>query len=58
MESAKNKLCPIMRTECKEYECAWWCEFAKDCSVPLIAGMFADSDICNNVFEGNNVNEV
>lgn len=39
--------------ECTEAECAWWCGFAKDCAVPLLAGMFAESDACNTKFGGD-----
>lgn len=53
-----SKVCPIMLTRkksaachCIGKDCAWWCNFAKDCSVPLLAGMFADSEICRNEFE-------
>lgn len=53
-----KKLCPILHTAhnpmmnfCIGKRCAWWCDFAKSCSIPLIAGMFADSSICNNVWE-------
>lgn len=51
MESAKGKLCPMTGATCTETACAWWCGWAKDCAVPLLAGMFADSEICRNVFE-------
>lgn len=51
MEAAKDKICPLTGKVCKENVCAWWCEFAKDCAVPLLAGMFADSDVCNNRWE-------
>ena len=53
-----SKVCPIMCAGanqavcyCIGKDCAWWCDFAKDCSVPLLAGMFADSEICRNVFD-------
>lgn len=60
-----DKFCPLMvgggnmycGTSCIGAECAWWCEFAKDCSIPLIAGMFADSDICKNVFKEEKTND-
>lgn len=45
MESAKNKMCPMTGKICAENKCAWWCSFAEDCSVPLTAGILADSDI-------------
>lgn len=51
METAKDKVCPMSGRPCKEEACAWWCKFAKDCAVPLLAGMFADSDVCNNRWE-------
>lgn len=54
-DMAENKACPIMICSCTSAmcigkQCAWWCEFAKECSIPLLAGMFADSEICRNVF--------
>lgn len=56
---AQIKPCPIMvasptmqGTLCIEQHCAWWCEFAQECSIPLIAGILADSSICQNVWEG------
>lgn len=45
------KTCPIKHAICDKENCMWWCEFAKDCSIPLLAGMFADSTVCRNVFE-------
>lgn len=52
-----RKPCPMMiahygenAADCIGERCAWWCEFAGDCSVPLIAGILADSTICNSVF--------
>lgn len=53
---SKRKFCPLTAAGgnivggCIKEECAWWCDFAKDCSVPLLAEMFADSEICRNVF--------
>ena len=53
-----TKICPICVagsnnavSYCIREACAWWAEWANECSVPLIAGMFADSTICQNVFE-------
>lgn len=50
MEGNSEKICPVISTDdyylCKGEKCAWWCSFANDCAVPLLAGMFADSDIC------------
>ena len=46
-----EKTCPIKNNACIKDKCMWWCNFANDCSIPLLAGMFADSSVCNNVFE-------
>ena len=52
----EKKYCPIMISshatsgECIGSDCAWWANYANDCSIPLLAGMFADSEICRNVF--------
>ena len=47
------KPCPILvgavnikSAYCIGKDCSWWCEFAQDCAVPLIAGILADSSIC------------
>lgn len=52
-----EKVCPlrfndtlVSRPKCIGEECSWWCNFADSCSIPLLAGMFADSSICRNVF--------
>ena len=50
MENSIDKFCPLRGCKCNPDDCAWWCDFAKDCAVPLMAGMFADSEICNTVF--------
>lgn len=48
-----RKLCPFRLNnlppadQCIGGKCGWWCDFAQDCAVPLIAGMFADSDFCS-----------
>lgn len=47
------KKCPLKNSNCDKEKCMWWCNFAHDCSIPLLAGMFADSSICNNIFEKN-----
>lgn len=53
----KEKLCPFKFSEkqgqekCQGEMCAFWCEFADECAIPLLAGMFADSTVCQNVFE-------
>lgn len=52
MESAKNKICPIAGRVCEEEKCAWWCSFAQDCAVPLLAGMYADGEDCRTEFGG------
>lgn len=49
METSKEKFCPVISTDgyykCKGAECAWWCDFAQDCAIPLVAGILADSSI-------------
>lgn len=58
MNDADKKVCPLRlnsrdytaRLKCIGKECSWWCNFADDCSIPLLAGMFADSSVCRNVF--------
>ena len=60
METSKEKFCPVISTDgyykCKGPECAWWCGFAQDCAIPLMAGMFADSKVCDVRFEISGVN--
>ena len=57
MENKKE--CPFrttsnyLFTECIGKGCMWWREYAKDCAIPLLADMFADSEICRSVFEQN-----
>lgn len=57
METSKGKICPFMLTEppftrlCVAEKCAWWCGFAQDCAVLLLAGMFVDSDVCRTKFK-------
>lgn len=46
-----ERMCPLLQDDCIGKTCAFWCHWAKDCSVPLLAGMFADSEICRNTFE-------
>ncbi len=52
-----EKFCPIMICahenggRCMETDCTWWQWYAKECAVSLLAGMFADSEICRSVFE-------
>lgn len=55
-ESSKYKICPLNARSgkiCIESKCMWWCEFAQDCAVPLLAAMFADSDTCRSVFSNS-----
>jgi hypothetical protein len=52
----RDKLCPLLSTSGRTYkcfgkECGWWCEFAEDCAVPLVAGILADSSICQNAWD-------
>lgn len=35
METTK-KTCPLTTRPCKGDACAWWCEFARACAVPLL----------------------
>lgn len=53
MMNALDKLCPMKRLNgyCIGERCAWWLEFAKECAVPVAAGILADSTICRNVFD-------
>ena len=54
-----EKVCPLRlndrdytaRLKCIGEGCSWWCNFADSCSIPLLAGMFADSSICRSVFD-------
>ena len=50
------KYCPVLwagpgESRCMGDGCAWYSAFAESCSIPLLAGMFADSDMCRNVFD-------
>lgn len=38
-------------TECIRKDYTWWYDFADSCAILLLAGMFADSEICRNIFE-------
>lgn len=50
------KICPFRLAnmppadKCIGVRCAYWCDFADECAVPLLAGLFADSDTCNTKF--------
>ena len=53
-----GKYCPIMVagantlvSQCIGKDCAWWIPYANDCALPVVAGILADSTICQNVFE-------
>ncbi len=46
-----DKTCPISGKKCIGENCAWWLNFADDCSTPIIASILADSSICRNVYE-------
>ncbi len=48
--STSDKMCPLTRQTCSGEKCAFWCDWGQDCSVPLLAGMFADSEICRTCF--------
>lgn len=49
MDDSTEKICPIRNIKC-DSKCAWWCDFGRECAVTLLAGMFADSDICRTLF--------
>lgn len=58
MENSEGKICPLISiaytattVKCKAEQCAWWRTNAQDCAVPLLAGMFADSDTCPTKFK-------
>lgn len=45
-----RKVCPfrvngrvLTDVRCTGSSCAWWCGFAQECAVPLLAGTFSDS---------------
>ena len=60
-----GRYCPIivaggdmhLNGECIRKDCAWFLPFANDCAIHTIAGMFADSTICQNVFDSNEVTD-
>lgn len=52
------QVCPIRRplqgdtfAYCIRKECAFYAAYAKSCSVPVIANILADSEICRNIWE-------
>lgn len=66
-EKSKDKadmICPLLISGanqhtsvfCKEEKCMWWRKYAGDCTISLMADMFADSDICRTIFD-NKVGE-
>lgn len=48
-----EKFCPIIGNECMAGKCKFWCGFAEECAVPLLASMFADSSVCLNIFHSS-----
>lgn len=52
-----KKICPIriagqgFSYDCLGEDCAWWQDYANDCAVSVVAGILADSTICQNVWE-------
>lgn len=48
--NASDKMCPLTRQTCSGEKCAFWCDWGKDCSIPLLTAMFADSEICRTYF--------
>lgn len=53
----KFKVCPLRCADktkpiayCMGDACAWWCDWAKECAIPLTAGILADSSICQNTW--------
>lgn len=50
-ESKKDKFFQVAGQKCIEGKRGWWFGWDTDCAVPLLAGMFADSEICWNVWE-------
>lgn len=60
----EEKLCPFAfssgqykEKKCKGSLCSFWCEFANRCSIPLLTEMFADSTVCQNVFNKVKITE-
>ena len=42
---------------CTGSSCAWWCGFAQECAVPLLAGMFSDGGLSKTLFGGGGRSE-
>lgn len=42
---------PDLTAYCLGKRCAFYAKYAESCSVPLIANILADSDICRNIWE-------
>ena len=38
-------------SQCIGKDCTWWLPYANDCALPVVAGILADSTICQNAFE-------
>lgn len=56
-----EKICPIRSplsgdkfAYCVGDMCSFYAEYASSCSIPVIANILADSDICKNVWESDN----
>lgn len=58
-----RKYCPILVAGgdrsllgvCMGKNCTWFLPFADDCAFPVVAGILADSTICQNIFgQGTN----
>lgn len=58
-KEGKSIICPLKFTgklqhplliQCDKGKCAWWCEYNRSCAILTIAGILADSTICQNSF--------
>lgn len=36
---------------CLGKECAFFCDYADSCAIPLLTNIFADSEICRNIWD-------
>ena len=59
-----RKVCPfrvngrvLTDVRCTGSSCAWWCGFAQECAVPLLAGMFSDGGLSKTLFGGGGRSE-
>ena len=47
-------MCPLFNeksdflNECRKSNCMWWCGWADNCSIPLLASMYADENRFKN----------